>query len=563
YELQPSSTVFELKEIRTERSLEPIPVLKQLAALDRETVSRYEFILYAMDRGSPSQTGSATIVINIADVNDNYPKFNRTAYSANVSESAALGQTVLCVLATDPDEGVHGLVRYGIKNVPGGKSTREFVISTASGCISVARPLDYETQKQFVFTVIATDGGSSKNSAEAEVVINVLDVNDFQPEVSISAVKQGVLEGNRTGDVAVAMVTVIDKDTGPGGEVTCEVEPTDKFRLEKSTENLYKLLLTAILDRETTSTQWSKVCCRDHGTPSLSSCKDHSFKVIDINDEAPQFEKTLYLATVVENTQRLPSDVVRVRAIDRDEGPLNNQVTYSIGQESEEYFYIENRTGVIKVWRAIDRETHASFVILVTATDPAGLRDTARGERLRAGCQRQCADCDGRQLEVSENCSVGTLVGRIEAADPDSGEFGRIRFTLLPDPQSSAWSDFRVDSQSGSIRTNQLLDRERQQDYQLRIRVVDNPNGGSLQQNSVTATVTVRVLDINDNTPEIRFPRPGNRTFRVSWREAASQPVLQVLAVDLDEADNGKLRFQLVGDSNKELFDIDPDNGKI
>uniref|UniRef100_A0A1I8JMT3 PCD16 n=1 Tax=Macrostomum lignano TaxID=282301 RepID=A0A1I8JMT3_9PLAT len=492
-----------------ERSLEPIPVLKQLAALDRETVSRYEFILYAMDRGSPSQTGSATIVINIADVER---QLSENCVQRQCQRSRRLlGRRCSACWPRDPDEGVHGLVRYGIKNVPGGKSTREFVISTASGCISVARPLDYETQKQFVFTV----------------VINVLDVNDFQPEVSISAVKQGVLEGNRTGDVAVAMVTVIDKDTGPGGEVTCEVEPTDKFRLEKSTENLYKLLLTAILDREN---DWSKVCLQRSRHPIFEQLqRSQSFKVIDINDEAPQFEKTLYLATVVENTQRLPSDVVRFG------GPSTERLTPAL-----------------------------SF--LVTATDPAGLRDTARVNVSVRDVNDNAPTVsypDGRQLEVSENCSVGTLVGRIEAADPDSGEFGRIRFTLLPDPQSSAWSDFRVDSQSGSsIRTNQLLDRERQQDYQLRIRVVDNPNGGgSLQQNSVTATVTgVGYQRQHTGNP---VSEAGESDIPVSWREAASQPVLQVLAVDLDEADNGKLRFQLVGDSNKELFDIDPDNGKI
>uniref|UniRef100_A0A1I8FM69 CA domain-containing protein n=1 Tax=Macrostomum lignano TaxID=282301 RepID=A0A1I8FM69_9PLAT len=284
---------------------------------------------------------------------------------------------------------------------------------------------------------------------------DAMTVNDFQPEVSISAVKQGVLEGK---------------------------------------------------------SDWR---------PS----KDHSFKdVIDINERSAAVRKDTAIWPLL---SRIPSDCLAT--------------TLSGGLASS------------KFGGPSDRETHASFVIFGDCDGPGGTAGHRPvGERSPCGMSTTMPDCELPRRAAAggvENCSVGTLVGRIERGRPGQWRIRRIRFTLLPDPQSSAWSDFRVDSQSGSIRTNQLLDRERQQDYQLRIRVVDNPNGGSLQQNSVTATVTVRVLDINDNTPEIRFPRPGNRTFRVSWREAASQPVLQVLA--------------LVGDSNKELFDIDPDNGKI
>uniref|UniRef100_A0A1I8F7Q5 Cadherin domain-containing protein n=1 Tax=Macrostomum lignano TaxID=282301 RepID=A0A1I8F7Q5_9PLAT len=170
-----------------------------------------------------------------------------------------------------------------------------------------------------------------------------------------------------------------------------------------------------------------------------------------------------------------------------------------------------------------------------------------------------------RQLEVSRNCSVGTLGCRIEAADPDSE---RIRpnpvYPAAPTRSHRRWSDFRVDSQSGSIRTTNAAagTRERQQTTSFEFGKLTIPTVAVCSRTQVTATVTVRVLDINDNTPEIRFPRQGEPDISSVLEGAASQPVLQVLAVDLDELKMGSCDSSWSGISNKELFDIDPDNGQ-
>lgn len=66
------------------------------ATLDYE-LSRQYYLSVEGARGKPLLSDIATVIINITDVNDNPPVFNRSSYSAVIAEDISTGDTVLQV----------------------------------------------------------------------------------------------------------------------------------------------------------------------------------------------------------------------------------------------------------------------------------------------------------------------------------------------------------------------------------------------------------------------------------------------------------------------------------
>ena len=50
--------------------------IRSIRPLDREKISQYVLIVKSSDRGSPSQSTSVKVIINILDENDNAPRFS-------------------------------------------------------------------------------------------------------------------------------------------------------------------------------------------------------------------------------------------------------------------------------------------------------------------------------------------------------------------------------------------------------------------------------------------------------------------------------------------------------
>ena len=101
-------------------------------------------MIVARDNGGDPPVGpnsaSATIVVNVVDVNDNDPVFSQQSYSTTIPEDASLGSTVITILATDKDKGNNSLVTYSLEN----GTSNLFRINPSSGVITTAGPFDRE-----------------------------------------------------------------------------------------------------------------------------------------------------------------------------------------------------------------------------------------------------------------------------------------------------------------------------------------------------------------------------------------------------------------------------------
>lgn len=103
--------------------------------LDRETQSRYQLVITAQDRGTPSPlSGSCNVTVTVEDQNDNDPRFIKPRYAATIPENVPVETIVLTVKASDADLGVNAKIVYSLAN----ESQWLFRIDNRTGVITTA-----------------------------------------------------------------------------------------------------------------------------------------------------------------------------------------------------------------------------------------------------------------------------------------------------------------------------------------------------------------------------------------------------------------------------------------
>ena len=160
-------------------------------------------------------------------------------------------------------------------------------------------PLDYEEASSHKLYVEARDGGVNSLPVYATVIINVIDVNDNSPQISVSFLEEtatpSISEDAVIGSF-VAFVSVTDKDIGQAGVVHTVLEYSDDFELQTvdSVSNRYMLKTKSLLDRERIGKYSLKITAVDEGTPSLKSTETIEILITDVNDNSPFFHQSQY-----------------------------------------------------------------------------------------------------------------------------------------------------------------------------------------------------------------------------------------------------------------------------
>uniref|UniRef100_A0AAX7SSE9 Cadherin domain-containing protein n=1 Tax=Astatotilapia calliptera TaxID=8154 RepID=A0AAX7SSE9_ASTCA len=195
-------------------------------SLDREQDSVIKLTLTAVDGGNPPKSGTSLIIISVMDTNDNHPVFSKSLYKIKIPENLSSGSTVITLNATDTDEGSNSEIEYSLRKK--GKQTDVFSIDEQTGTVTNKRNIDFEENNAFELRVKASDGASSPMSSHAKLLIEVLDVNDNAPEISVTSLLNTVKEDASLG-TAIALVSVFDKDGGKNGMVICKISNNGSF----------------------------------------------------------------------------------------------------------------------------------------------------------------------------------------------------------------------------------------------------------------------------------------------------------------------------------------------
>ncbi|NXB17503.1 PCDGH protein, partial [Rhagologus leucostigma] len=293
-------------------------------SLDREREQSLSLVLTALDGGDPPRSGIAQLWINVTDANDNPPVFAQDRYHASLREDAPLGSIVLNVTASDADAGTNAHITYGFGKMPT-KVLQKFVVGAESGTITLQEALDFEDTRGYVLLMEARDGGGLV--AHCKVEVEVLDVNDNPPEVTLTSMSSPVPEDAPAGTV-VALLKVRDRDSGENGQVSCELSGEAPLSIVASSGGSYKVLVLAkALDREETAFHELVLRASDGGDPARTGTARIRVTVLDANDNAPVFSQAEYTVRVPEDVP-VGSVLVTVTATDADEG-LNGHVKYT------------------------------------------------------------------------------------------------------------------------------------------------------------------------------------------------------------------------------------------
>ncbi|XP_030882041.1 protocadherin Fat 4 [Leptonychotes weddellii] len=405
--------------------------------LDREDTPEHHLLVTAVDGGKPELTGTTQVKITILDVNDNAPEFERTVYRVSLFENAPNGTLAVIVNASDLDEGVNKDIVYSFNTDMSADTLLKFHLDPVSGYISVKGNIDFEETKLYEIQVDATDKGTPPMTGHCTVLVEILDTNDNVPELVIKSLSLPVLEDAPLGTV-IALISVSDRDSGANGQVTCTLSPRVPFKLVSTFKNYYSLVIGKSLDREEAPEIFLVLTATDGGKPELTGTVQLLIKVLDANDNAPAFDRTLYAVKLPENVPNGTS-VMKLNASDLDEGS-NADIIYSFSTDIlpnvESKFHIDPLTGEIMVKGYIDFEESKSYEILVEGIDkgqpPLSGHCTVMVEVEDTNDNVPVMEFKSLSLPIREDAPLGTVIALISVYDLDSGANGQVTCTLSP-----------------------------------------------------------------------------------------------------------------------------------
>ncbi|KAM9357310.1 protocadherin alpha-10-like [Symphorus nematophorus] len=486
------------------------PELVLQKVLDREKQSVIRIILTAIDGGIPAKSGSMTIIVNVLDINDNAPVFSQTLYKASVYENVKIGTSIITLNATDLDAGKNGEVFYSFSEVGRGKQTENrdwFAIDDKTGTVTNRKNIDFEEKNAFEIRVQASDGSSSPLTSNAKLLIEVLDVNDNAPEISVTSLLTSVKEDASIG-TAIALVSVLDKDGGKNGMVKCKISDNVPFKLESNYKNYYSLVVDGPLDRESASQYNISITATDEGSPPLSSTSVINVHVSDVNDNKPLFTENIINVYVKENSP-VGAVIKTVSAIDADIDQ-NGQVSYSFLQSNSDSLpfstmvNINSETGDILSLQSFNYEELKTFQFKVQATD-SGVPPLSSNVTVNVLILDENDNNPTILAPYSEHGSVnsetipysaeaGYFVAKIRAVDADSG-YNALLSYHLSEPKGN--NLFRIGTSTGEIRTKRRMSDNDLKTHPLVVLVSDNG------EPSLSATVSIEVVVV-ESTADIQ-----------------------------------------------------------
>lgn len=589
-------------------------VIRTSKLIDFESMRReYVLRVRASDWGLPYRRQTEMqLIIRVRDVNDNRPQFERIDCVGQLPRTAQIGYEVLTLSAIDFDAG--NFISYRMVS---GNEDGCFNLDATSGIISVGCDLNDVGADQREVNVTATDGthfadvmriqinlqngrpkgmspfvrdeSSTASSSgfecrdtgvlrrQAEMLaaaernnmpgrdasngddfammpsrygenIHAPEFVDFPNEIHVNeTVKLGT---------TIAWIKARDRDLGYNGKLVFGISSGDNdsaFRLDPDTG---ELKIIGYLDRERESEYVLNVTVYDLGKPQKSVSKVLPVTVLDENDNAPVFEKSLASFRVTENALN-GTIICRLNATDADLGE-NAHVRYAMITDTRD-FRVDPVNGILTVSAALDREKQEVYELRIRATD-GGRSATVPALSSDAIVRISIDDINDNPpvfslsdytVRIREDVPRGTVVAVVSASDQDSGPGGEILYSLSDDSESA----FRIDKHSGTIRTTTPLDFEERQVHSLIVRAIDR----GTPQLSAETSVIVEVIDVNENKFAPQFD-----DFVLAGTVTENQPVgahvMMVVAKDADQSGpDSRITYSIRGGDGLGIFSIDND----
>ncbi|XP_046805505.1 cadherin-23 [Lucilia cuprina] len=535
-----------------------------------------DLLIRARDSGIPMLSTVVPVLIYVQDINDNPPIFHKSFYSKSIPEDLPGGSSVLQVTAIDRDGSApNNVIVYRIQT--GAKD--KFVINSETGVISVAQGANLDPDltdnktMDYTLTVLAIDGGigNSQLMNTATVNITIKDVNNklpILPELPTLHIMENTPVGTE-----IYKIQANDSDETP--IIRYKINPlnsearNEEGSVVKLTE--YDYISAFDLDPIDGTMQVIKVIDRERvehiklsfTAEDLAAAKGKqivegflNIQIGDENDNNPKFKQPFYKRSITENSMNGVL-ITNVIAYDVDK---NRTITYSLEGNPliRQLIHLDSHTGEIVVANKIDHEQYQWLNFSVRATDsgiPArsSLVDVYINV-LDENDNNPYFIGGSKNYSISESAVVGTRIGTIQAADADSGDFGKITFLM---DRISSQGKFSIDADTGVLTVTDVLDRETKDFYMLVIEAWDNYQFGFLAGESRNAfkQVFITILDENDNAPEVFMP---SACVLITEYHELNEKIATIKGKDLDDplTPNGRLEFKISKGNKDDLFEL-------
>ena len=508
--------------------------------LNATTRSSYTLELVATDFGLPTpQTGFAEASITVSDVNEQ-PYFSERSYSFVLSEEASLATPVGDVTCRDGDIGSNANLNISLVETGDHANFVLLSVSSITGT-SVARVFTdtFPITSDQELTVRCSDGGDPSMSTSVSLRVTIIPMN-LNPPV-FTNLPRSVTVGELD-DPPVRVFTVRATDVETPSRLTYEIVSGNVGSVFTLNPNTGELTLVDKVDYELEPSYNLLFRVYDRSPVNTLQAEDYLFvNLTNINDVSPDIDGSNAFSV---QEQDSTESLAKYTCEDGD-GFL---VQFSIEGDVHNQFTIDANSGDLILSRPLDYEIAPSHSITVVCTDrPSPLAGVAQSATIDVIVTVVAINAYPPQFEnsmyifnVSENTNVGSpvSVGRILATDPDNRQNAQIKYTIVErDPDLPIFS---LDSVTGELFLVSFVDRETDPEFHLVVRADDGDTiAGS---RTSTVNVTVKITDINDNTPTCT-----NETYvHLLYDGQYDNFVLSALECqDIDAGHNGNLTYTI------------------
>ncbi|KAM9307713.1 cadherin-19-like [Gastrophryne carolinensis] len=326
YSIHPSQPQFSI-EIKS-------GIIRVSSQIDRETKDTYHVVVLAQDMfgSSGALSSTATVIINVSDINDNAPKFQQKTYDMSIIESASVGEFIGAVLAYDIDVGKNAEMTYFIEE-KGDFSMFNIMTDniTQEGIITLNKAVDFEGKsKRFHIQVRAENKYKPDFFDFATVRVSVEDVDE--PPVFLRTEYYMEILENATVGSYVGTVHAKDPDSTKSA-IRYGILYNRFSRSFEIYSGNGSIITSKPLDREEEPWHNITITATEAQNPGHDVEVQVYIHIIDVNDHPPELQNhhDIYVCEKTKSGQHVHT----ISAVDKDKDPVHGQ-EFSFTLESEE-----------------------------------------------------------------------------------------------------------------------------------------------------------------------------------------------------------------------------------
>nr|XP_005987630.2 PREDICTED: protocadherin-20-like [Latimeria chalumnae] len=356
----------------------------------------------------------------------------------------------------------------------------------------------------------------------------------------------------------VVVLEITDPENRIAGSWYIEGDMPFSLKAYEKTNNRYWLATSKPLDYESEQQYDIDMMAQDQFLPNLLYKVNLKVQIVDVNDNSPQFSQSMYVVSIEENNSP-GAFLMTLTVVDPDSGQ-NGEVNYYLSSQALRLFALNSSSGVLTVSTTLDRETNEDYTFTVTAVDygsPSRSSNTTVVVNVLDQNDNQPVFLTNEFVFfIPENFPMLGAVGIINITDKDAGSNGHVNVTIL-----NGGSSFFLDKTEGILRCSAPIDREKEVEHMMWIEAKDKGNPAL----SSIAKVTVIVLDVNDNPPQILLPNSNRSWQLVTPNTAQGSMIAEVYAIDYDAGMNGIITYSITAKEAPfdNLFGINASSGNI